>query len=72
MIKERIVSDPSVCGGESCIRNTRVPVHIILSHLAAGDDTETILKNFPNLTREDVQACLEYTSSWKTHFGGRV
>lgn len=62
MLKERIVSDPSICGGEPCIRSTRVPVHIILSHLAAGDDTETILKNFPNLTKKDIQACLEYAS----------
>lgn len=66
MLKERIVSVPSICGGEPCVRNTRIPVHIILSHLAAGDDTETILKNFPNLTKEDIRACLEYASYLST------
>lgn len=58
----RIVSDPNVCGGEPCIKGTRIPVHIILSHLAAGEDYETILIHFPRLTKEDVLACLEYAS----------
>lgn len=62
MMKERIVSDPNVCGGEPCIKGTRIPVHIILSHLAAGEDYDTILKNFPRLEREDILACLEYAS----------
>lgn len=58
----RIVADPLICGGEPCVRNTRVPVHVILSHLAAGEDYETVLKQFPRLTKEDVLACLEYAA----------
>jgi uncharacterized protein (DUF433 family) len=58
----RIVCDPQISGGEPCIKGTRIPVHIILSHLAAGEDYETILKNFPRLTKEDILACLEYAS----------
>ena len=58
----RIAIDPEVCGGEPCIKGTRIPVHVILSHLAAGEDYETILKNFPKITREDILACLEYYS----------
>ena len=61
-MKDRIVSDPNICGGEPCIKGTRIPVHIILSHLAAGDDFNTILKNFPRITIEDIKACLEYAS----------
>ncbi len=61
-MKDRIVVDPNICGGEPCIKGTRIPVHIILSHLAAGDDFDTILKNFPRLTIEDIKACLEYAS----------
>ena len=61
-MKNRIVTDPNVCGGEPCIKGTRIPVHIILSHLAAGDDYDTILKNFPRITLEDLKACLEYAS----------
>ncbi len=58
----RIISDPEICGGEPCIRGTRIPVHIILSHLAAGDDYASILKNFPRLSMDDIKACLEYAS----------
>ena len=61
-MKNRIVTDPNVCGGEPCIKGTRIPVHIILSHLAAGDDYDSILKNFPRITLEDLKACLEYAS----------
>ncbi len=60
-MNERIVSDPNICGGEPCIKGTRIPVHIILSHLAADDDFETILNNFPRITK-DIKACLEFAS----------
>ncbi len=62
----RITIDPEICGGEPCIKGTRIPVHIILSHLAAGEEYETILKNFPRLTREDIIACLEYATFLST------
>ena len=62
----RIASDPNICGGEPCVKGTRVPVHIILSHMAAGENYETILKNFPRLTIEDIKACLEYASFLST------
>jgi len=58
----RITIDPEVCSGEPCIRETRIPVHVILSHLAAGEDEKTLLKNFPNITHQDILACLEYAS----------
>jgi uncharacterized protein (DUF433 family) len=66
MMNSRIISDPSICGGEPCIRDTRIPVHAILSHLAAGEDYDTILKNFPRLKREDILACLEYAAYLST------
>ena len=56
------MSNPNICGGEPHIEGTRIPVHIILSHLAAGDDYNTILHNFPKLTEKDIKACLEYAS----------
>ena len=59
---ERIISGPEICGGEPCIKGTRIPVHIVLSHLAAGDDYDRILQNFPRLSIDDVKACLEYAS----------
>lgn len=58
----RIISDPNICGGEPCIKATRIPVHVILSHLAAGEDYDHILNNFPRLTLEDIKACLKYAA----------
>ena len=58
----RIVSDPSICGGKPCVRGTRIPVHIVLSHLAAGENYDTVLKHFPRITHEDIFACLEYAA----------
>ena len=58
----RIAFDPKVCGGEPCVKGTRIPAHIVLSHLAAGDSWETLLKQFPQLRAEDIRACLEYAA----------
>jgi len=66
MKNTRIISDANICGGEPCIKGTRIPVYVILSHLAAGDDYEIILKNFPRLKREDILACLEYAAYLST------
>ncbi|MGB9887943.1 MAG: DUF433 domain-containing protein [Moorellales bacterium] len=61
-MNSRIAVDPAVCGGEPCIRGTRIPVHVILDHLAAGESYEEILENFPRITKEDILACLEYAA----------
>jgi uncharacterized protein (DUF433 family) len=61
-MNKRIVSNPEVCGGEPCIKGTRIPVHVILSHIAAGDDYSLILEQFPRIQQEDIVACLEYAS----------
>lgn len=64
MIKsiERIVSNPNVCSGKACIKGTRIPVHIILDLLAAGESFEGIKRAYPNVTDEDIKACLNYAS----------
>jgi uncharacterized protein (DUF433 family) len=62
IMNPRIISDPNICVGEPTIKGTRIPVHIILSHLAACEEHETILKHFPKVTKEDILACLEYAS----------
>ena len=61
-MNDRIVSDPNVCGGEPIIKGTRIPVYVVLGHLAAGDDYDTVLANFPRLTQDDILACLQYVS----------
>ncbi len=62
MSKNHIVANPEVCGGEPCVKGTRIPVYIVLSHLAAGEDFSTLLENFPSLTAEDIQECLKFAS----------
>ncbi len=61
-VNPRITADPNVCGGDPCVAGTRIPVHVILSHLAAGDSMETVLEEFPRLERADIEACLEYAA----------
>jgi uncharacterized protein (DUF433 family) len=62
----RIVADPKICGGDPCLKGTRIPVSVILSHLAAGESEKSIRKNFPHLQKRDIQACLEYAAYLST------
>ena len=56
IIEERILSDPQICSGKPCIRGTRIPVHLILDLLAAGEDHVGILRAYPNIKGEDISA----------------
>jgi len=59
---ERIVSDPNVCSGKACIKGTRIPVHIVLDLLAAGENFDGIKRAYPNITDDDIKACLNYAA----------
>jgi uncharacterized protein (DUF433 family) len=59
---DRISVDPRICHGQACIKGTRVPVHQIVGMLASGDTTESLLKAYPHISREDILACLEYAA----------
>jgi uncharacterized protein (DUF433 family) len=58
--RERILSDPAILHGKPCLRGTRIPAALVLGYLAAGCETDAILKEFPDLAAADVIACLEY------------
>ena len=58
----RITIDPEICHGKPVIRNLRYPVESMLEYLAAGDTFESLLAEFPDLEREDLQACLEFAA----------
>lgn len=58
----KIVCDPKICSGKPCIKGTRIPVHIILDLLAAGEDNQGIKRAYPNLTDDDIRASLNYAS----------
>jgi len=57
---ERITIDPAVCHGKACIKGTRIPVSVILDNLAEGISQEEILKSYPSLSLEDIQAAIAY------------
>jgi uncharacterized protein (DUF433 family) len=57
---ERITKNPKIFGGKPIIRGRRLAVEHVLGMLAAGDTHETILKGYPWLEPEDIQACLVY------------
>ena len=54
------MSTPEILGGKPRIDGTRIPVALILGYLAAGGTHEEIIKEFPDLRREDIAACLDY------------
>ncbi len=56
---ERIVVDPEIHHGEPCIRGTRVPVAVVLGSLAQGLTPEEIIREYPSLSREDIQERLK-------------
>jgi uncharacterized protein (DUF433 family) len=58
-LARRVASDPGVCSGKPCIRGTRIPVHIVLDLLAADESVGNILAAYPNVTRDDVRACID-------------
>lgn len=59
---ERITVDPDICTGKPCIRGLRFPVSRLLGLLAAGETKETILKAYPYLEAEDIDAALNYAA----------
>jgi uncharacterized protein (DUF433 family) len=59
---EHISSSPNILFGKPVIRNTRIPIDLILEKLAAGDSIEDILGAYPNISREDVVACLLFAA----------
>lgn len=66
-MNSRLQIDPNVCHGKPVIRGTRVTVSTILGALAGGDSIETVLEDYPNITRKDVEAALEFGSRISDH-----
>jgi len=60
--KNRITIDPEKRGGKPCIRGLRMTVYDVLEYLASGMSAEDIVKDFPDLTHEDIRACLAFAA----------
>lgn len=63
----RITFNPQQCGGRPCIRGMRIRVSDILDLLASGLNSEEILNEMPDLTKEDIFAALKYASQKLDH-----
>lgn len=57
---DRISIDAKVCHGQACVKGTRIPVHQILRMLAHGEMVDSLLQQFPSLSRDDILACMGY------------
>jgi len=57
-----ITIEPGKRGGKPCIRGLRITVYDVLEYLAGGMSEPEILADFPDLTRQDIQACLAFAA----------
>lgn len=60
--RDRISIDPAVRGGKPCIRGLRITVYDVLEYLAGGMSESDIVRDFPDLTVDDVRACLAFAA----------
>ena len=60
--RNRISVDPNVCHGKACIKGTRVMVSVVLDNLAEGMQRDEILKGYPSLANEDIDAAIAYAA----------
>ena len=49
--------------GKPCVKGTRITVYDVLEYLAGGMSEDEILKDFPDLTQEDIRACLAFAAA---------
>ena len=59
---ERISVDPAIRFGKPCVRGTRITVGDVLGYLAGGMSEDQVLGDFPQLTKDDIRACLTYAA----------
>ncbi len=60
--KDIITIEPGKRGGKPCIRGLRITGYDVLEYLASGMSEEEILRNFPDLPRKDIRACLAFAA----------
>lgn len=60
--RDYITVDPAVCHGKACIKGTRIMVSVVLDNLAAGLTSDEIVRSYPSLSKESVQAAITYAA----------
>ncbi len=66
-LMDRITVDNNICNGKPTIRGKRISVQTILEFLSAGDSKDEILKQYPTLVQEDIDACLRFAADLMGH-----
>lgn len=70
--QKHITVNPSVRSGKPCIKGTRITVYDVLEYLAGGMSEEEILADFPDLTQEDIRACLAFAAARERRLSNSV
>ena len=65
--QEIITIEPGKRGGQPCVRGMRITVSDVLSYLASGMTEQDVLSDFPELTHEDILACLSFAADREGH-----
>jgi uncharacterized protein (DUF433 family) len=65
--RQIITMEPDKMGGKPCIRGLRITVYDVLDYLASGMTEAEILAGFPDLTAEDLRACLAFAADRERH-----
>jgi uncharacterized protein (DUF433 family) len=60
---DRIEFNARVCGGRPVIKGTRIPVEVILGQLATDESWDALLRGYPELSRADIQAALQFAEA---------
>ncbi len=60
--------EPGNRGGKPCIRGLRITVYDVLEYLASGMTEDEILRDFPDLERDDIRACLAFAADRERKF----
>lgn len=67
-----ITVEPGKRGGKPCIRGLRITVSDILDYLAGGMSEDEVLRDFPELTRDDIRACLAFAADRERRLAGAL
>ncbi|MBP9763778.1 MAG: DUF433 domain-containing protein [Gammaproteobacteria bacterium] len=65
--RDRITVEPGKRGGKPCVRGLRITVYDVLEHLASGMSIKELLSDFPELTSQDILACLAFAADRERH-----
>ena len=57
-----ITVDKTIMSGAPVIKGTRIPIHLVLDHIAAGDSFDDVLKAYPQINKAAIQEAIEYAS----------